>query len=593
MSISTRRILTWEQLLDVVPSEHEISTDLSRIDRMGLLSLLSRICVHLFVDNIQRSSDLTVSLQEFLACNLLSDELIARAQERFGAERLDELRPFHLQQTLTLFQMGVLAAARDGGLHPDRDASALLSIGTCLLKASDLLHSPQMRIATDLMLSGPTQDSILDVLLQAWSGLEVNNPPQIVNSVVRSDVIFRELLWKDQKWSSVAIWFERQTGLKLETYLDMNLAVLSYFAIQQPSDLIKDATLFALDPKAFFGVAASEDGAKYWEMEATSIEGLETRLSKELLGKSIHDFTELRVRPFLTMNQSAVLCINPGFVQEKLESGLFWAIANQLSNEERRQLFEIWGQLFEEYVAWFMHSCINPSRERLLRAPKYSAKKIRHESFDLMLISGSICVLFECKGGFLGRDAKYAENRDVLIGALDKKFGIEEGAAIEQLVRKIGQIFGADTKGRRAVEGVDVTGISQIIPAVVVQDRCASSELTGPWYADRFRNGMSKSGAELSVSCSGVVIVGIEELENLCAAVSAGATTFTECFLRRARMGDPGLGRGVFSFSDAVRAVFTERGIEPSNEGELQERFKSIIHRVSQKFATKPDEEYI
>lgn len=507
MSIVTKRILTWEELYDVVPTESEILAGLSTVDRMGLLSLLSRICAHLFVDNIHRATDLTIGLQEFLACNLFSDELIARAQERFGTQRLDELRPFHLQQTLTLFQMGVLAAAKEGGLHPDKDASALLGIGTCLLKASDLLHSPQMRLATDLMMQNPTQDSVLDILLQAWSGLEVNNPPEIVNSVVRSDVIFKDLLQREQKWSSVGVWFERQTGLELETYLDMNLAVLSYFAVQHPRDLIKDAGLFAINPRTFFGVAGSLEGAKYWEMEATSVEGLETRLSMRASGKVIHDFTELRVRPFLTVNESAVLCINPGFVQEKLDSGLFWAIANQLGNDERQQLFVIWGQLFEEYVGWLVSSSIDASHERYFRAPKYASKKIHHESFDSMVICGSTCILIECKGGFLGRDAKYDENRQALIGGLDKKFGTEAGAGLEQLVRKIGQVFGSGSGGRRTVEGVDITGIRQIIPAVVLQDRCASSELAGPWYAHRFRDAMLKSGAGLSVSCSGVVVV--------------------------------------------------------------------------------------
>lgn len=82
---------------------------------------------------------------------------------------------------------------------------------------------------------------------------------------------------------------------------------------------------------------------------------------------------------------------------------------------------------------------------------------------------------------------------------------------------------------------------------------------------------------------------GVEELENLRPAVSARMTTFTECFLRRAQMGDPGLGRGVFSFSDAVSTVFAEKGIGRLNKGEFLSRFESIIERVSQKFATEED----
>jgi hypothetical protein len=111
-----------------------------------------------------------------------------------------------------------------------------------------------------------------------------------------------------------------------------------------------------------------------------------------------------------------------GFVQEKLESGLFWRIFNSLKTaEERLSLFTDWGRLFEEYVSRILVQCCAASGENYSPFPKFSDNG--DEAFDGVISSGKYWVVMEYKGGFLNSNAKYTEDEEEFIKDLEKKFG--------------------------------------------------------------------------------------------------------------------------------------------------------------------------
>ncbi len=292
------------------------------------------------------------------------------------------------------------------------------------------------------------------------------------------------------------------------------------------------------------------------------------------------DFTALRMKPFLQLDSGRLICPNPGFIQEKLEIGLFWTIVNNLQGENRQKAFETWGTLFEAYVNQTFEAMVNPTKEMYVACPDFKEKKHHHEAFDGILISGRVCAAVECKGGFLPHNAKYADNLDQFIKSLEKKFGTEPGAGVEQLARKISQVFAANPKERRVLEGIDLALIDIIVPVLVVQDNFVSSMFTVPWLAKSFRDLMRKKSIDRRVVWTSLLVLHVADVESIQTYIKAGNFSVGECLLYAGKCGDPGSAQRLFEFSDLFRQFLTEKNIQPVKAG-ADKRFDEIFDRVS------------
>jgi hypothetical protein len=124
-------------------------------------------------------------------------------------------------------------------------------------------------------------------------------------------------------------------------------------------------------------------------------------------------------------------------------------------------------------------------------------------------------------------------------------------AGVEQLARKIGQIFAAQPVDRRELEGIDLSQIEVIVPVMVAQDSAVSSFFTIPWLAKAFRDAMRKQGLTRQVVLTSLLVVHIEELEALCTFGRAGKLVLRECFLFGGKKGNPRQGR-YFVFEDIL-----------------------------------------
>jgi hypothetical protein len=285
----------------------------------------------------------------------------------------------------------------------------------------------------------------------------------------------------------------------LDSYVDFTPAALAMYLCRSPNDLIANSSLAILNPALLFGPAVPVELAqRFWNMQTATMDEFAKVLSLECDLIPAQDFTAFRMKPFLRLDTGNVICINPGFIQEKLEVGLFWTIVNNLPAEGRSKAFETWGNLFETYINETLEFAVDKGKETFIPLPEFAEKKHRHEAFDRMLLSGPLCVVFECKGGFLPNKAKYAEDVDQFLASLDQKFGTASGAGVEQLARKIGQVFAADQKERRMLATADLSDVKIVVPALVVQDGFVSSFFTVPWLAKRFRSVLKNASTAAS-----------------------------------------------------------------------------------------------
>lgn len=573
--------LTWQELFQELPQKEEVCRVLRGLNRQSTILLLARIAMHLYLDRLRGNTKETIQLQSFLISNFWNDDVLNRAKEKFGTERLDFRRAFHLQQVLTLLKWAILNARTTGGTEPDSDKEARYELGSCMLKTSDLLLSTGMRHNIPRGRKQASPRRYLRLQLQTGASLEINNPPPIVNAVARSETIFGELLRSSPRSFDMSKRLEEQIGLSLDTYMDLTLGVLAIYLCRTQQELIADSGLAVINPGTLFGNNVPKEQAdSYWGMESSSIEALAETLSANSDLEPHQDFTAFRMKPFLRLENGNLICVNPGFVQEKLEVGLFWTIVNNLQGEDRKKAFDAWGNLFESYVNQMFNAATDRSKESYFPFPEFAEKGHSHEAFDGIIVSGRFCAVIECKGGFLPNKAKYAENIDQFIASLDQKFGMGSGAGIEQLVRKISQLFGANPKERRSLKDIDLSKVDILIPVLIVQDGYVSSLLSVPWMAKAFRDSMRKKNLARNEKWTGLLVLHVEDLENLYAHVKAGKLSFIECLLNASRWGDPGEGR-LFAFADILREILREAEIVKAPQDEFTKKFRETINRLS------------
>jgi hypothetical protein len=573
--------ITWEELFKDIPTYEEVVAVIREFNRQSSVVLLARLATHLFVDDFRGIPSETVDLQTFLISNFFDDHVLNRARQVMPTERLDFRRPFHSQQILTFLRWTVLHALPVGGTQPDSDANARFALGRALLKTNDLLLTQRMKdeIARDRILKSATR--YLRIQLSVGAGNEVSNPPPVVNAVARGTTIFEDIMKRISTPIDLSKQLEKQTGISLDAYVDLTLGTLMNYLSRSPKELMTNSGFGTMNPETYFGKSIpNETTQRYWAMETNTIDQLSNALTSSNNLAAHQDFTAYRVKPFLRLDSEAVICVNPGFLQEKLEIGLFWTIVNSLHGEDRQNAFEAWGKLFEAYINQNFEHAVDSTKERYISSPDFSGKKHQHEAFDGLLLASRMCAVLECKGGFLPSSAKYADSLDQFVQSLEQKFATEPGAGIEQLVRKIAQVFAADEKERRQVADVDLSTVEIVVPVLVVQDNFVASFLTVPWLAKSFRDQMRKKTLSRKIVLTSLLVLHVEDVETLCTYATARKCLLSECLLYAGKMGDPGPGR-LFAFADILRKFLLERKIEKVLSSELDTKFRDVINRLS------------
>jgi hypothetical protein len=569
-------------MFGVRPTEDQLLREVRSLDRLHTFWLLARINILLALDRVHRDPKETIRLQTYLVNAFIDDELFESLRQKFGRERLVDRQPFHSLQVLTLMKKVILGGAREGGIKPDSSREGANCLGRCLMMINDFLFTDGNAQAINANRISQKRRRIA-LQLQLGSGLEVNNPPSIERSIVRSDIIFNEILRKIAPILDVHDLFEKRIGLTLEEYVDLIFGVLIHYVTLDPSKLIEDTGLACVNVKTYFAEAPAESVERFWRMELMNLDELEERLRRPSCLKIQHDFIAFRERPFVQIAEENVIPVHVGFIQEKLEVGLFWSVFHSLaSNQERASFFSDWGRLFEEYISETLQRTFKGTADEYFPFPRFA--DTNDEGFDGVVISGEYCFVMEYKGGFLKADAKYAEDEDEFIRDLQKKVGRDKKAGMEQLSRKVGAVFASNKAKRRHLIGIDTSNVKVIVPMLIVQESFVSSEVTTPYLVDVFESLKYKENINPQVACTFPLILDVSEVENLKPYVMSGKISFIDCIMERIRM-----GRGGFlSFGDFLRGYVDQRKIMRMKDVETQERFRLIMNRTSERFFNKP-----
>jgi hypothetical protein len=566
------------------PTEAEVIDLIRPLDRLHSVWLLARINLLLALDRFHSREKWTAQLQTFLVNLHIDDELFQHLKRRFGPEQLAKRQPFHSLQVLTLMKMITREGTKNGGLRPDLDKQAAYRLGRCLIMVNDFLFTPENLRAIKGDRPSVKKKRIA-LQLQVGSGLEVNNPPAINTSIVRSDMIFGEILKKTSCSLDIRTVFHQRSGMALEDYMDHVFGLLTHYLSLDISKLIEDPGLACINMNSFFVEGSKDLVRNFWGMESTPLNDLEAALREPSELKPYHDFIALRRKPLLEVEAENAIPAHLGFVQEKLESGLFWAIFNSLKTaDEKSSLFTDWGHLFEGYISEILAACFMGSQEAYFPFPRFLDNG--EEAFDGVVVAGNYWVVMEYKGGFLNTKAKFSEDEKEFVRDVQRKFGGDKGAGIEQLARKIGAVFAADAKQRRPLAGMDSSNVSVVVPVLIVQESYISSEITAPYLVDIFGSLKRKQHLDTRVYYTFPLILDVSEIETIKPYVLKKKVSFIDCLMERVRMG----GSGSLSLRDFFPEYLGKRGVEPVRDDETFARYLRIMNRISLRFFKKPFE---
>jgi hypothetical protein len=572
---------TWKEMFGKRPTEAELFDEIRPLDVLHTVWLLARINLLLVLDHFHSDEQRTTELQTSLVNLLVDDDLFAHLRDTFGRERLADRRPFHSLQILTLIKKVVLNGSKIDGLRPDIDKLAARRLGRCLMMVNDFLVTPGNISA--LRPDRPASRRKIALQLQLGSGLEVANPPPIHTSIVRSDTIFGDILKRVRSRLNLRMTFERNSGMALEDYVDHVLGLLTYYITLDFHKLIEDPGVACIAMKTFFAQAPQDIVQKFWLSELMTTDRLEASLREPTGLKQHHEFIAFRKKPFLEVAPNNAIPLHLGFVQEKLESGLFWTVFNSLgTKEERSLLFTDWGHLFEEYVSQILAQSLRASAENYIPFPRFSDND--EEAFDGILSAGKYMVVMEYKGGFLNANAKYAEDESEFVRDLDRKFAAQKGAGVEQLVRKIAAVFAEKPTNRRSLKDVDTSEVEVVIPILIVQEAFVSSEITASYLVDVFGTLKRKHRLDTRVDYTFLLVLDVSEVEMLKPFLIAGKVSLLDCLMERVRMG----GSGFLSFRDFFGQYLQDRKIGSVPDEETMARFRQIMDRISERFFGRP-----
>lgn len=573
---------TWQELYGRRPEVDEVNRILHGMDRLQTALLLSQISIHLALDRFQNETKQAQQLQGFLVSNLIPDDLFLKLKGRYAHERLDLRRCFHPWQVLTLLKLVITECQPTGGLDPDRDGQARHDLGRALVMTNDLLMTKngQKAIARSRV---SEKRRIIALQLQLGSASEINNPPSIKTSIVRTEIMFGEIAGRVAALPlDIKSIFAARRGLQLESYIDFVFGILTYYLTQSQQELIDDSSKVLLDPNTFFRMAPQGDVQRFFEMEMTDLDGSARLLRQPSLLKPQHDFIAFRRKPLLQLAPKSAICPNPGFLEEKLESGIFWSIFNSFATDkERWALFQCWGKIVEEYVHYLLTEPLEAKAEQYIRLPAFEDNG--DEAFDGIVTSGDFWFVIECKGGFLKADAKYAEDEDALIDDLRMKFGTDSRAGVGQLARKIGQVFCSKERERRTLHRLDSAKVKVVVPIMVVQESFVSSPLISTYLAGEFRSAMRKQQPLSSVSVGSLQILDVADLETIRPYLRSRQCTFRECLMERVRMGDKAP-----EFRAVFGRYFRQRKMTTEIDSDFAARSRVIFNRIAIRFFGRP-----
>ncbi|MYB96091.1 hypothetical protein F4054_23430 [Candidatus Poribacteria bacterium] len=318
--------------------------------------------------------------------------------------------------------------------------------------------------------------------------------------------------------------FLQATGLTLQDYQHLVFSIFAVYWNYSLQEIVRQDPF--MDRSLFFDPNSVPDLAPLYEnfLPHTCISIDELKEKAENSPSFKNEFRLWRQYPLVQISEDQILCVDFYFLLEKLQTGVFWIMRNQLEKQRRgngQKIIALWGDIFENYAASIIKRGIDaqaPRVEKYIIAPNYDQRQ-EEECTDVAICGSDTLVLLECKAPILRADTKFSGDFDKLYAELKDKIiegeRPEKVRGIKQLCNAIQSLFHADETQRQSVEGIDISRIKKIYPVLVLSDRIFSVPCMN-WFLDlEYKRLLADIHQMENLDIMPLTVLTIEDLESL------------------------------------------------------------------------------
>ena len=265
---------------------------------------------------------------------------------------------FNRESTLRLLDKSARSSDPHSTRAPDATYDARYDLAKCYLIANGLLEAEHPNFGTDL--TEEERNTLLAALIPGFEYRINSSPgPHIKYSLVRSKELLEGLQGTSPTFDVNATFSQATgpTGLSLQDYQYLILSILSVSLSFSLEDILDGSEIF-VDPQPSPDLAPLYDRL----LQHTCIPIDELASEVETTPSLPNEFLLLRKYPLIKIDENRIMCIDIGFLLEKLETGVFWIIRDQLEKERRgkgKEIIGLRGQVFEDYAASIIKRALN------------------------------------------------------------------------------------------------------------------------------------------------------------------------------------------------------------------------------------------
>ena len=317
--------------------------------------------------------------------------------------------------------------------------------------------------------------------------------------------------------------FYQATGLTLRNYYHLiALIVLKYLNLSLEAISEGEESLF-IDFKGVPALKSLYD--KLLPHDCISVDTLAAKTEKS--PSLTNEFRLWRRYPLVRLSEDRIICVDIGFLLDKLQTGVFWIIRNQLEKCKKgdgQKIISLWGDVFENYAASIVKRGINsqkPFLERCILNPKYIGKG-ENECTDIAVCSDDTLILLECKAPLLSAGARFNGNFNKLRRELQTKLIETETSGGKRKYKGVGQLWHAiqtlghtNKKKRKRIEGIDISKVKKIYPVLILSDRVFGAPCMNWFLNSEFQRFVKNNALKKHLEIMPLTVLTVEELEEL------------------------------------------------------------------------------
>ena len=230
-----------------------------------------------------------------------------------------------------------------------------------------------------------------------------------------------------------------------------------------------------------------------------------------------NEFRLWRKYPLLRISDNQIMCIDVGFLMDKLDSGTFWIIRDQLKSESKEKaVFRFRGRVFEDYAASIIYrgvdSQLSSRAETCIIKPEYNQKEY-NECTDIAVCGRETLILLECKAHYVSAKVKFKHDIAALDNVIKSKIIAPRGKnQLWEAIRNLGHV---NETQRREVKGLNMSGVKRVFPVLVLSDRTFSLPFMNRFLDSEFQGFVEYSDLRKDLEIMPLTVLTIDNVEDL------------------------------------------------------------------------------